>query len=1319
MLIRSLLSFIFVFLVFFSFGQKTSIWFYPNKGQWNQEVLYKTPLGVGDFFIDKQGFTYSLLDKSPIEHHEEDSHKRLKNNANEKIRYDVVKASFIGANLEQHQSSSKSSHYHNYILGDDSTTWKGNVFGFKKVEVTSIYENITMLVEATENALEYSFIVEQNQDPSIIKMKIEGSQKNYIDNDGNLHIKTRFGDILNKKPKAWIIDEISGNKKPIAIEFELSNAILSYKIKDKYDSNQRLYIDPEIIFSSFTGSVADNRGFTATPDQNGDLIAGGVAFGMGYPTKSGSYDLDFNGGETSYTDDQNNTYTLQHSAVDLTISKFNSKGDDLVFSTFIGGSGNETPHSMVCDKNNDLYIFGATSSSDFPIPAKTYDKTFNGGNFPAKRTNIFLPKTDIFVLRLNASGSSLKASTYIGGSKNDGISDSALCYNSGDEFRGEIIVSSDNNIVVSSNTNSDDFPTLNAFQSVLKGYQDAVIFKLNPDLDQLIWSSYFGGNDLETGNAIQSAEDGSLFVTGGTTSQELTFSNGNQTSFSGGHSDGYIIKLSGNKPTIKSGTFIGTNAYDQGFFVQLDKANNVYIYGQSEGNFPISTGKYGVPNAGQFVRKYSNDLKTLYWNTNFGTGSGFVDLSPTAFSVSTCGDIYISGWGGIKNRLYSKAVNSTTIGLEVTNDAFQNQTNGNNFYVAVFGEDAGKLSYATYMGGLSAANNHVDGGTSRFDKRGGIFQAVCAGCGSVRDGFSTTPNVFSPYNMADSNGCNLAAFEFDLKGSISKISVNDSVFCSNDSIHFSNLSVNCDTYKWDFGDGEYSTLKEPVHQYKKPGKYIIKLIGSDSKTSCAIADTAETEISIFNKNDKIINPISSICYGSEITLTAPETGTYIWTPDSLFSPNTESQVTTTIYNDITIDLQIKKGCRNINISYPFKILKNNLSQNQTYQACKGSPIELKTSGGTDYIWEPTTYLNQSNSATVIATPDDSITYYVKKKISDNCLVVDTIKLEVIAKESSLFVDSILNLCVNQKKIITLKKNEKITITPTTGITQISPYKYEIKPPYDIQYNILYDYSCGVKNEVLIVKLNPLPTIQIEKDTTICLNGKARISCKGAINYNWIVDDDVEYLTYNGSDAFVSPKKATTYIIQGEDIHKCVDFDSVTVQVFPPPKIKTKTSYNAFWGDIIQLDAVLTTSNEGTFKWIPSELLSCSYCASPKIAPTEDTELYVFFIDTNQCSDSVKVIINFDGDLFIPNSFSPNNDTKNDVLKATGHGIIDFQMNIFNRWGELISTLDDIDEYWDGRYKGLESPDGVYNWQVNYTTKLGKHVSRNGHVTLFR
>ena len=1313
------LSFILFLISFTTFSQQESVWFYPNEGQWNKNVLYKTPLTIGDFYIDKTGFTYNLLEKNPNEH--PDTKLQNKRNTLQKqdefIGIDAITTKFIGADFSEINHSITSKHYHNYFIGKDSSKWKGNIFGYQKVEISNLYPEISLFVESKNKHIEYSFIVAPHKDPSIIQMKIEGDKNSFINEKGDLQIQYRFGEIINQKPTAWTINPTNGQKTNVDVAFELHQSIVTYKI-GKYNKNHILVIDPEIVFSSFSGSTADNRGFTATPDKDGNLIAGGVSFGIGYPTVAGSYNVNFNGGDSVYVDSLNNVYSLTHSAVDLTISKFNATGKDLLFSTYIGGSGNETPHSMVCDDQNNLYIFGATSSSDFPIPSKSYDNTFNGGKLPEQRLNIYFNKTDLYVLKLNDSGTILKSATYVGGSKNDGINDSILRYNSGDEFRGEIIISHDNNVVVSSTTHSLDFPTLHAFQTDLKGFQDAVVFKLSPDLDKLLWSSYFGGNNIETGNSVQSADDGTLYLTGGTNSSELTFTNGNKNQFSGGLSDGYIIKFSSGKPTILSGTFIGATEYDQSFFVQLDINKNVYVYGQSESNLPITAGKYGVANSGQFISKFTNDLKTMSWNTTFGTGSGSSDISPTAFSVSVCGDIYLSGWGGIKNRTFSKALNSTTIGLQVTDDAFQSETNGNNFYIAVLGDDGNKLTYATFMGGMSVANNHVDGGTSRFDKRGGIYHAVCAGCGSIQDGFSTTPGVFSPTNNATDGGCNIAAFEFDLKSSLAKVLTNDSAGCLNGDVHFTNMSVNCDTYQWDFGDGETSTVKEPIHKYKKTGKYIVKLIATNSKTSCLIPDTTEIEVNVYNDYEKITKPVTAICQSTEVELNVLEGGTYTWKPSELFGDITESKLKTFITKDIDIEVHIEKGCRTLDIIFPYKILKSNQNTNNSYEVCEGKSIELNCTGGQDYLWSPSNYLNITTGSKVTCTPFDSVTYYVTKTISNTCKIIDTIKVKTISPSKTFFNSTIINLCYNDSKEVNLLNGETLSFSPLTGVTKVNPLKYILNPLINTNYNIVYTNSCGVKNEKISVNILT-PKMSVDKDTNICLNDYASISCHGGEIYKWINPQNVKFLKLDKSEATVSPKTSTTYTIICIDTNNCVDTNSVFIGVHERSNLKTEYQYLANWGDEITLKAEVDSKNKGHFTWKPAELLSCSNCQNPSLFPDRDLEFTVIYVDSNLCVDSSKVLIKFQSDLYIPNTFTPNNDHHNDIFKPVGYNIPNFTMNIYDRWGELIVTLTNMNDYWDGTYHGKPSPDGVYNWQVYYINSFGDEISKRGHVSLLR
>ncbi len=1317
MLYRILLGTFLFLYTFHVYAQKESVWFYPNKGQWEDNVLYKTPLAIGDFYIDTKGFTYNFLEKSPLEHSENQSKRNVNTNSKEIIGVDVITTHFEDAKISKIKNDTKSKHYHNYFIGNDSTKWKSEIFGYKKLEISELYPNVDMIMEAKSNLLEYSFLIAPMQDPSVIKMRIAGAKRTFLDLEGNLHIQYRFGEIIHRKPSAWSINQSTGQKTDVDIQFDLNQDLVQYKIEN-YNINQLLYIDPEIVFSSFSGSTVDNRGFTATPDKNGNLIAGGVSFGMGYPTVVGSYDINFNGGDSVYVDSLNNVFTFSHSAVDLTISKFNATGKDLLFSTYIGGKGNETPHSMVCNDQNDLYIFGATSSIDFPTLAKSYDKTFNGGKLPEKRLNIYFNKTDLYVLKLNEFGSILKGATYIGGSKNDGINDSILRFNSGDEFRGEIIVSHDNNVVVSSTTHSADFPTKNPFQANLKGFQDAVIFKLTSNLEDLLFSSFFGGENIETGNSVQSAGDGTLYLVGGTNSSEITFKNGNIKKYSGGLCDGYILKLSNNKPTILSGTFIGATEYDQAFFVQIDHLKNIYVYGQSESNLPITSGKYGVANSGQFISKYSNDLNTLLWNTTFGTGKTSVDISPTAFSVSLCGDIYISGWGGIKNRSTSKAINSTTEGLQVTNDAFQNETNGNNFYIAVLGNDANTLNYATFMGGMSIANNHVDGGTSRFDKRGGIYHAVCAGCGSIQNGFSTTPEVFAPTNNTTDGGCNLAAFEFDLKSSLAKVTTADSVICLNGKVHFTNLSVNCDLFEWDFGDGEKSSVKDPIHTYKVPGKYSIKLIAANSKTTCLAPDTTFTEVYVYNNYEKIIKETITTCLNSEVEISVLEGGTYFWKPDSLFANQNESILKTTLHSDLDIEVHIVKGCRTLDIVYPYRILKNNQSANYSYEVCKGKSIDLTVNSGEEYTWSPSTYLNVSSGSSVVCTPTDSITYFVTKTISNSCKTIDTILVKTIDTNKTFFNLPTIQLCPNESKVVLLQNGENLIFTPSIGIQKINSLKYLIKPTSNTNYSVVYINSCGVRIEQLKVEIFP-ENMYIEKDTTICINDNATINCFGGVYYKWLNQNDVKFLKYDRSSANVTPKISTNYSIICIDSNKCVDTNTVLISVHKRPELKIDYQYIASWGENITLKPEVSKNSKGTFSWKPENLLSCSDCQYPTITPDKEMEFSIYYKDSNHCVDSSKVLIKFQSEFYVPNTFTPNNDHKNDIFKPVTFNISDYTLNLYDRWGELIIVLTNPNEGWDGTFHGLPSPDGIYNWQVYYTDGYGDAISKRGHVSLLR
>ena len=293
---------------------------------------------------------------------------------------------------------------------------------------------------------------------------------------------------------------------------------------------------------------------------------------------------------------------------------------------------------------------------------------------------------------------------------------------------------------------------------------DGVVFKMNPNLSTMIWSTYLGGSADDGCYALTLDHSLNIYTTGGTSSSNFPTSIGAlSTAYNGGITDGYVTKIKNDGSTILKSTFIGTSAYDQSFLIQLDNNYNVYIVGQTEGTMPVSAGVYSNSNSKQFIWKLNSNLNTRMLSTIFGSGSGQVDISPAAFLVDVCGNIFVSGWGG--NVLTSVP----TTNMPISSNAFQSSTDGFNFYLFVLSPNAASFMYGTYFGG-PLSREHVDGGTSRFDKKGIVYQAVCANCGGYNAGtqhndFPVTPGSWPNtgsnvnHNTQDYN-CNQGVFNF-------------------------------------------------------------------------------------------------------------------------------------------------------------------------------------------------------------------------------------------------------------------------------------------------------------------------------------------------------------------------------------------------------------------------------------------------------------------------------------------------------------------------------------------------------------------------------
>ncbi len=861
-----LLTFWFLFLHLTGFAGKrenadnSELRFTDNKGQWERFIHYRADLASGNIYFERDAITFNMWDGHAL-------HEARYGHQAGSIPTHAHTISFVNsATTTNVTATGRSSDYRNFFLGNDKSRWQSGVYSYSELTYSNVWKGIHINWYGRREALKYDVHVMPGADVKQVKLKYEGIENAQVKN-GEFRYKTSLGEFTELKPYAYQL--ANGIKQEVSCRyvFDAVNAVLSFEFPKGYDTTKELVIDPTMIFSSYTGSTADNFGFTATYDSLGNLYAGGIVFGFGYPVTTGAYQTAFGGG-----------------IIDMSITKFNANGTNLIYSTYVGGTDNDQPSSLVVNHLNELVILGTTSSFNYPVTGGAFDGSFNGGTFVDYPSNgvQYASGSDIVVTVLNSTGTALVGSTFIGGTDNDGLNDAPnLHYNYGDQFRGEVVVNPNNEIYLVSSTRSANFPTTpGVFQTALNGTHDACVVKLNRTCSQLLFSTYLGGSNADAGFGIKLDSLGLVYVTGGTSSNNFPTTPGViHPAYQGGVTDGFVAKFSANALQLLSATYLGTSLYDQSFFVEIDGDGDVYVTGQSLGSYQVTGGVYNNPGGKQFIHKLNNSFTATLYSTVFGSGSTTTNISPTAFLVDICENVYVSGWGGQVNQFApNPATLGNTFGMAVTADAFQSSTDGSDFYYLVLNKNAGSLLYASFFGSNQVAE-HVDGGTSRFDRNGIIYQAMCAGCGGL-DLTPTTPGVWSTTN--NSSNCNLLGLkmEFNLAGTNVQINAFPrATGCVPLDVQFSSVVNNAQTFVWYLGDGTTSTIANPFHTYTDTGVYEVMLIGIDS-SSCNISDTAFLDVWV--RDDSIVadfTPNLQVdCDSNKVSLSAVNFGTtqYNW-----------------------------------------------------------------------------------------------------------------------------------------------------------------------------------------------------------------------------------------------------------------------------------------------------------------------------------------------------------------------------------------------------------------------------------------------------------
>jgi hypothetical protein len=565
------------------------------------------------------------------------------------------------------QAAQKLSSTTGLFFGNDPSKWRPDVPNYGRLEVPGLYRGVDLVYYGNAGELEYDLTVKPGADPRIIRLRLDGTRAR-VDRDGNL-----VAGIIQKRPVAYQVSS-NGTRVPVESRYH-RNADGSYGfVLGAYDRNRELVIDPLLSFSLYlSGSSEDMAQFVGL-DKPGFVYVGGTTYSTDFPL-NGAFQ------------------TTQGGGTDVFLTKIdpNAKaGDQIVFSTYIGGTANETLGGMAVGPNGDVYLNGTTLSTDFP--------TVN----PAQST--LAGTSNSFVLWINTSRA-IGYSTYLGGSANDtGVG---------------ITVNSENHIYVTGGAESTDFPNVNAYQPVEAGRQDAYVAVYDPALSgtaTLLYSSYLGGSGWDIGRGIALAADGSVWIDGGTYSFDFPVRGESRQPIYRGEGDAFVAHLSialGASPkALLYSSFLGGAEQEEATNLLINSAGQLIMSGWTiSPGFPIT--QHGMqPTYGGNGDAFISILDTtkpaseqLIYSTFFG-GAG--PTFPSDLKQDSEGNLYLCGY-------------TLSGDLPTTKNAAQPAYDGSvDAWVLKFNpttSGAGAISYLTYLG----SDGIQDGNGVAYDNKGNIY----------------------------------------------------------------------------------------------------------------------------------------------------------------------------------------------------------------------------------------------------------------------------------------------------------------------------------------------------------------------------------------------------------------------------------------------------------------------------------------------------------------------------------------------------------------------------------------------------------------------
>ena len=603
----------------------------------------------------------------------------------------------------------------NYFLGGDPHKWLTNVPTYARVKYQNLYPGIDLVCYGSQRQLEFDFVLAPGADLRAVKLQMterNGRVKAQASPNGDLLVRTAAGEVRFRKPRVYQMDGSAQARRKHLLQANYviaQSGEIGFDVED-YDHSKPLVVDPVLSYSTYLGGTGFNQAYGIAVDASGSSYITGYTTSADFPD-AGGVQGNFVGGNC---DSEDNTAVC----FDAFVAKLNPQGTGLIYSTYLGGSGDDRGIRVAVDSAGETYIAGYTSSPDFPT-AGPIQASLGAGT--CGTTTYPTPCYDAFIAKLNASGSSLIFSTYLGGTGND--------------FANSIAVDSSGSAYVTGMTSATDFPiTSGALQTAFGGGPfDGFVAKINSTGTSLVYSTYLGGSGEDHANDIAVDASGEAYITGQTNSSNFPVQGGFQAANAGGSCgsslsnvpcfDAFVSKLNATGSALVYSSYLGGTGGDYGIGIALDPAANAYVTGWTTSkDFPVTASPYEKSYSGSY-EAFAAKVNTAGSALSYATYLGDINPDvPSAIVVDAAGDAYIAGYAYGGSFPVVSPLQTASGGFD---DAF----------VAELNPAGSNLIYSTYIGG--SGDDFANG--IALDSSGNLYVAGA----TFSTDFPTTPSAFT------------------------------------------------------------------------------------------------------------------------------------------------------------------------------------------------------------------------------------------------------------------------------------------------------------------------------------------------------------------------------------------------------------------------------------------------------------------------------------------------------------------------------------------------------------------------------------------------